>query len=363
MKPWTRKTLIALTAPLAFAGLAELAFVASGFRYPPLADPISVPLPEGYVDGVPMHARDERELWIPVPGALVPWGRDTINGDGFRGPELERAKTPGILRIAALGDSSTFGFGVEYAECWAGRLAEELGARGVNAEVIDAGVIGSTARMGLERYRVRVRPFRPDVVVAAFGAVNEHVGAMIQSDDALIQSLAFRDTVRGRWSRWMRSECELVHALAYLVDASRGGRAAIERAERERLAWQGRNLAGVANPDWKGLRRVSPAEYSASLRELHREVSADGGRLLLLAPGRRSDVYAATPAVLLYTDATIALARELAVPWVDGRAVMRAEGAEHDALFLDPYHPTPEGHRRLAAAIAEAVADLARAPR
>ena len=111
---WIQRCALALVAPLCFLGLAELAVVASGFRYPALKSPISLPLPEGEVDGRFLHERDAHELWRPVAGAVVPWGRDTINADGMRGPAVARAKAPGVVRIAALGDSSTFGFGVHY---------------------------------------------------------------------------------------------------------------------------------------------------------------------------------------------------------------------------------------------------------
>ncbi len=61
----------------------------------------------------------------------------------------------------------------------------------------------------------------------------------------------------------------------------------------------------------------------------------------------------------LYTDKTLAVARAEKLSVVDGRTALAAEGAEYDALFLDYYHPTVEGHRRLSQAIAEAVVESA----
>lgn len=357
---WIARAALAVVAPLAFAGLAELAVVASGFEYAPDTSPISVFVPEGEVEGKKLHERDGRELWRPSPGALVPWGRDVIGADGFRGPELERAKTPGTLRIATLGDSSTFGFGVHYDECWAGRLARELQERGVRAEVLDAGVIGSTARMGLERWRAGVRDFAPDVVVLAYGAVNEHAASIGAPDDVLVRELAFQRGGFGRFAERLRAESRLVQLVAWWADEARGGRAKLEQDRREARAWIVKNQSDIGRSDWKGERRVSVAEYARVLRELAAAAHADGARVVLLAPGRQDVVEAEKPVLLDYTHATVDTARELALPLVDGRAAMGETGAAYDALFLDYYHPTADGHRRLARALADAIVELAR---
>lgn len=357
---WRARAWIALVAPLAFTGLVELVLVALGFTYPPDTSPISVFVPEGEVEGRKLHERDARELWRPSSGAIVPWGRDVVNAAGCRGPMLERAKTPGVLRIAALGDSSTFGYGVRYEECWAGRLAHELEVRGVRAEVLDAGVIGSTVRMGHARYTALVRDYRPDVVITAFGSVNEHAASIGKPDDVLIRELAFQRGGFGRFAERLRAESRLAHLVAWWADEARGGRAQIEQERREARAWIGKHLETIGRSDWAGERRVSVAEYGRFLRELARAAQSDGARVVVLAPGRQRAVEEELPVLLEYTRATVETARELALPLVDGAAAMGAEGAEHDALHLDHFHPTPEGHRRLAVRLAETVMELAR---
>ena len=49
-------------------------------------------------------------------------------------------KAPGVLRIIALGDSVTHGWGVAEEESWPARLQAELQRRGRDAQVINAGV-------------------------------------------------------------------------------------------------------------------------------------------------------------------------------------------------------------------------------
>lgn len=355
-----RRTLLrcalAFGLPLAFVGCSQFVLVAWGFHYAADAVPIVLPLPEGKT----LHVRDARELWRPSPGELVPWGHDVINAAGFRGPELPLAKTPGVLRIATLGDSSTFGYGVRYEECWTARLADELGAAGVRAECLDAGVIGTTVRQGLERYRVRVRAYRPDVVIAAFGAVNEHVPSIRRPDDELIRSLAFEGGELAQLTRRLRADIRLVHLLALCADEMRGGRTQLQAAQREERARRERDHAAEANAAWDGERRVSVAEFTRYVRELAAEVRADGAELVLLAPGRRRAAYDERPVLQQYSGATIEVARELGVPLVDGRAALHAEGEAYDALYLDFYHPTAEGHRRLAAALGAAVLERVR---
>jgi hypothetical protein len=115
--------------------------------------------------------------WHPRPGArFEKW---TINSHGFRGPEIEREKAPGIVRVAVLGSSETFGQsegpGMEFPRALERRLNEAVGGettgrtdrgqRTDSFEVLNAGTPGmSVARM--EEYWQRwIRHFEPDLVV------------------------------------------------------------------------------------------------------------------------------------------------------------------------------------------------------
>jgi hypothetical protein len=114
--------------------------------------------------------------WHPQFGArFEKW---TINSHGFRGPEIEREKAPGTVRVAVLGSSETFGQG-ESPEMEFPRAMERLlnqarhkarpGAVGTHIserfEVVNAGIPGmSVARMD-EYWKRWVRQFDPDVVV------------------------------------------------------------------------------------------------------------------------------------------------------------------------------------------------------
>jgi lysophospholipase L1-like esterase len=111
--------------------------------------------------------------WANRPGVSSPAFQ--INSLGFRGPELPVEKPPGGIRVACLGDSSTFGVRQDgpaslafdsYVEI----LRERLAASGrQDVEVINAGVLGYSSSNGLRQLATRIRDLAPDVVVARFG--------------------------------------------------------------------------------------------------------------------------------------------------------------------------------------------------
>jgi acyl-CoA thioesterase I len=79
---------------------------------------------------------------------------------------LAEART---IRIIALGDSLTAGFGLAAADAFPAKLAVALKKKGIDAQVINAGVSGDTATGGLERLDWSV-PDGTDAVIVELGA-------------------------------------------------------------------------------------------------------------------------------------------------------------------------------------------------
>lgn len=73
------------------------------------------------------------------------------------------------LRILALGDSLTAGFGLKPADGFTDQLQRSLEAKGVPAEILNAGVSGDTTAGGLARLGWALGD-RPDMVILALGA-------------------------------------------------------------------------------------------------------------------------------------------------------------------------------------------------
>jgi len=91
-----------------------------------------------------------------------------VNAQGWRGRTIAPAREPGVLRIAALGDSHTFGHGVADDEPWPAVLERELARAGTRVEVLNAGVNGYDAGQEFALLEKRVLPLEPDLVVYGF---------------------------------------------------------------------------------------------------------------------------------------------------------------------------------------------------
>ncbi|MEE9276017.1 MAG: SGNH/GDSL hydrolase family protein [bacterium] len=181
-------------AGLVLGGLAAALAIAEGALRlwdPPISRP-----------RIRSHARYSPAYgWTNRPGARG-WQVDAgyhirINRHGHRGPEYPAEKRPGVFRILGLGDSFTFGWGVEEEQTFLRLLERRLRAAGHEVETLNAGVSGwhSVHSLAyLQRDGVR---FRPDLIVMTFFV-----------DDVYFKTL---DSLRGsQLAIDMREEEELI---------------------------------------------------------------------------------------------------------------------------------------------------------
>jgi acyl-CoA thioesterase-1 len=73
------------------------------------------------------------------------------------------------VKIVALGDSLTAGFGLAVNQAFPAKLTAALKAKGINASIANAGVSGDTATGGLERLEWAI-PKDTDAVIVELGA-------------------------------------------------------------------------------------------------------------------------------------------------------------------------------------------------
>jgi len=97
-----------------------------------------------------------------------------INAAGHRGVEAG-PRIPGQVRVAALGDSFTFGYGVEAEEAWPARLSGRLSRRGeAPAEVVNLGIGGyGTAQEVAWLAEQLESGLDPDLVIVGFYPGND----------------------------------------------------------------------------------------------------------------------------------------------------------------------------------------------
>ncbi len=86
---------------------------------------------------------------------------------GITGPGLRAAEQP--LRILALGDSLTAGYGLAAADSFPAQLERALNDRGTSVQVLNAGVSGDTTAGGLARLEWALVD-NPELVILALGA-------------------------------------------------------------------------------------------------------------------------------------------------------------------------------------------------
>jgi hypothetical protein len=163
---------------IAVAGVAGLVQAELIVRFSGLAP---VPRPE-YTGGVlvpspdPAIGFENRPLGRLVMRSRASRGAEVVevvanvNAQGFRGPLVERAKPPGTLRVACLGDSHTFGHGVADGETWPDYLRELCAplAGGVPVEVMNCGVNALNTRQEVSLLAQRVLAFEPDLVLLQY---------------------------------------------------------------------------------------------------------------------------------------------------------------------------------------------------
>lgn len=114
-------------------------------------------------------------VWYSQPGLRDfvdksdPVPRST-NSQGFRGrEEIDEPRRPGEYRILLLGDSSTFGLGVQDGQIFADVLEVELAASsGRPVRVFNAGCPGHTSLQGLHLLTTYGPVLQPDLVLWAY---------------------------------------------------------------------------------------------------------------------------------------------------------------------------------------------------
>lgn len=169
-----------------FGALTLLAPHSSTFQGQPLTSRSSTGTaaksdsPKEWVTDNRYYIIDEtRYTWYLRPNTILK--RNGIsyetNSFGLRDIEFSLTKAPGSFRIVCLGDSVTYGEGVSFENTYEQLLERKLRARGIDANVINAGIGSHRAWQGLERLEKDVIRFHPDVVAVSFGLNEAALGS------------------------------------------------------------------------------------------------------------------------------------------------------------------------------------------
>ena len=129
----------------------------------------------GYPSSVELHQvfeLDAKLLFRLKPGYDFGQGFEPLNQQGFRGKDFFPQKPPGIIRVACLGDSVTFGTPEgAYPELLENILRRKFGSG--KFEVYNFGVPGYTSFQGGRLLKEVLEKYHPDIVIISY-VWNDH---------------------------------------------------------------------------------------------------------------------------------------------------------------------------------------------
>ncbi len=264
-----------------------------------------------------------------------------INRQGFRDDDFQHDKSG--LRVAVLGNSCSFGWGMDDDETFADRLQTMLRSQpGLeNAEVYNFSVPGYSSYQGKINYRENVVPYHPDLVLVTFGWNDHWIAADGRADkdqkmppEALLD--VYNTVSRLRLYRWFKS--------LWFSAWSPGDTVAFSMAST----------------------RVSLPDFKDNLGEIIGMAREDGARVILLtSPIPSSDQYYHSRRELatyrlhgFFNDMTREAAATFGTELVDLAAIFDRKTELFDDVDHDPYHYNSRGHELAAEEILPAVMSL-----
>jgi hypothetical protein len=254
--------------------------------------------------------------------------RIVVNALGMRGPMPATPKPARTLRIATLGDSVAFGFGVEEPQMFPVLLGTRLNARSERAhdyEVLDLAVTGYSTREEASVLEHKALPLDPDLVLVAyylndpdFGPI--HALRMAFHEPEWWERSHLLRLAAGKRQEWTEARLGGGDYYRWLHERSTPQwRSVLDGFARMRELCDARSLRVVLAifPTFKGFTSWSEYPYA----ELHAQVRAAGE------------------------------AQRFVV--LDLLEVYRASGEPPSRIARDPDHPGPIGHALAAQALAE----------
>jgi len=332
--PRRRFIVVLVLAPFVALALIEGALRAFGVGVPDASPPSAFMNLEGAradEDEGPI-VRDPVLFWRLRPE----WtgGSDRFGRTGFR-TEFATQKSVGVVRVACVGDSNTYGLALTSDRAWPAVLQRVLApaSDGSRVEVLNLGVPGYTSWQERRLVETELAPFAPDVVTVEAGAFNEWAPAIGAID---------RDQGRRPWWRGLH-----VVALLEPIARAKTPRLSVEEAKSRLADLRGRPTDGPV--------RVPLADFEDDLVAIADWCGRCGARVVFVAHPLPATTVEAGPLSRRYADAVRRVARRVGAPLADGWAAFAASGRGDDELFFDFCHPTALGHEIMAAAVRQAI--------
>ncbi|MDD5555803.1 MAG: SGNH/GDSL hydrolase family protein [bacterium] len=270
--------------------------------------------------------------WDPLLfWAFRPAARPWINSKGYPGREVEVARSPGVIRIIAFGDSCTRGPWVDaFSETYPAVLERELnaGGSGRRYEVANMGCDGYSSFQMLTLMRREVPRYRPDLVIVnpdTHGATPALEG-LPDHECPNFAGLIFR-------TQEILGESKLYLLLRRVILRLRARPAA--------RAYGGRTA------------RVPLPLLAANMARM-RECCEEAGAAIIFMNAQRYRIAETHSALVEHNRLVEAFCAENGLLFVDLYRLFKEHPFEESLYFdlpNDPCHPSAEGYRLIAAAL------------
>ncbi|MCB9781525.1 MAG: hypothetical protein H6751_00985 [Candidatus Omnitrophica bacterium] len=301
--------------------------------------------------------RDDDLGWKLRPNSTDIWGgvRVKINGKGVRGPELDYERSPETYRILYLGDSVTFGFGIEDdLETYPYQVERNLEkTTGLDVETINSGVGGYSPWQEKIFFEKEGIKYQPDLAVIGFylNDVTEKfkLPQFGGKEGSYQLNRAYASQI-DRWLRWSSAWAGIKQLNARMRFGGDIKKSAleIEATNIDKLIREPNDP--VIQEAWKITLR--------NLEKMVESIRSTETDLLLLSLPDKGQIeipgYGTSPQDILGQ-----FAKDHDIPFLDLLPVMKRATADDpkrlDLCFRDYSHPTALGATVLAPSIAQAI--------
>lgn len=343
-----RGRLLALAIGFALIGVAEGVLHLVGYAYHVEGAVFRFAGPD--VLNLPEYVRDRRLFWRLRPGAPevgVPSSTAVTNAAGFRGPLVRPARTPGVARVACMGDSITYGAWLPSEKTYVALVGRALPARlGRPVEMFNAGCPGYSTYQGLKLLETDVLPATPDVVTLLFGSWNDFTPAIGGDDEA--------KGARARLPPWMDPVVATLGRSRLFMAAAHGrdllaGRITDPRFGQRTLDEYMKGFARGRPPEGE---RVPPEKFAANLAAMVRALRARAIEPVLITPPLSAGSQREYAVSRIYRDTVHEVAASEKVRLVQAAEHLAGWEGRGERVFADWVHPNAFGHEIIAALLA-----------
>lgn len=298
------------------------------------------------------------ELIPGLSGKKGPSWDISVNSQGLRDHERPLEKPPGLFRVLCLGDSFTFGMGLPLEDTYVKKLEDVFKDESVDADVINAGVIGYNIFQCMRYFELKGKEYQPDLTIYFFflddaeGFLDE-AGARAYYEAAQAgQFKEFREPVYGPFSQvYLINFVNNVYTAAS-TKLKRISAHWVKNIERRREHFEKLNKAFLSDP-------AKAEVFEKLLLRLDSEVRAAGSLFMVVLVPDAAQVH--NPAMQNANRLLARLCMEHGIPFLDITPLFEREPSTSD-LYLFPVdaHTSALGDDIIARAVAEQVRGMTR---